>query len=390
MKIDRQLNDPIGFLTNLFESAEVSGSEQGYRQILQSSEKLKPTLIHQFYSIEDESTQKAFIRNLHARLIWVNDNLTEAIYKNEKENPGKSKNLIEIQKSVLLILENLLIFIWDNFSSCCDDSQKIPVNSQRKFILEISEKFKELSLPESDPDHTLFEKVKAAVKNRFKKDQPGISYGLMTYLNDFVREIEKVRDSNREHAFSITLKEVLIAFNFNSLPVVHYLVSIILKDVEKIESVKDKIECLYLWQKLINQVPGNPVHAFTDKRDAVNHFLNNWTQEEIRFYEKTLLLFSGVYLGTIPGIANTGFKIETDLSVSQIACVVRILMECDIFRNDNVREILNFLAEHIRSKKQENISAESLRLKYYNIEESTREQVRKILFRLLEKSNLPM
>jgi hypothetical protein len=320
----------------------------------------------------------------------VNDNLTEAIYKNEKENPGKSKNLIEIQKSVLLILENLLIFIWDNFSSCCDDSQKIPVNSQRKFILEISEKFKELSLPESDPDHTLFEKVKAAVKNRFKKDQPGISYGLMTYLNDFVREIEKVRDSNREHAFSITLKEVLIAFNFNSLPVVHYLVSIILKDVEKIESVKDKIECLYLWQKLINQVPGNPVHAFTDKRDAVNHFLNNWTQEEIRFYEKTLLLFSGVYLGTIPGIANTGFKIETDLSVSQIACVVRILMECDIFRNDNVREILNFLAEHIRSKKQENISAESLRLKYYNIEESTREQVRKILFRLLEKSNLPM
>lgn len=390
MKMNHQLNDSIGFLANLFESAEVSGSEQDYRHILQNSEKLKNALIHQFYSIEDETTQRSFIRNLHARLVWLDDNLPRTIEVDEKENLGEIKNLGDIQKSVILILEDLLIFIWENFSSFCDTSQKMPIKFQVEFFREISEKFEKLSLPETNPDHILFEKVNTAVKNRFKEGQPKITYGLMTYLNNFVREIEKVRDSNREHSFSITLKEVLIAYNFNSLPVVHYLVSTIIEDVEKIEPVKDKIERLYHWQKLINQVPGNPAYAFTDKRDAVNYFLNNWTQEEIRFYEKSLLLFSGVYPGSIPGIANTGFKIETDLSVSQIACVVRLLMECDIFRNDNVRGLLYFLADHIRSKKQENISAESLRLKYYNIEESTREQVRKVLFRLLEKSDLPL
>jgi hypothetical protein len=64
-------------------------------------------------------------------------------------------------------------------------------------------------------------------------------------------------------------------------------------------------------------------------------------------------------------------------------------MDCGIFKKSNIREIISFLAEHIRSKKQENISAESFRLKYYNIEESTRESVRNLLFQMLEKSAHP-
>lgn len=92
----------------------------------------------------------------------------------------------------------------------------------------------------------------------------------------------------------------------------------------------------------------------------------------------------------IPGITDTGFKIETGLSVTQIACFVQLFMDCGVFKNTNVRELITFLAEHIRFKRQENLSAESLRLKYYKIEESTRGEVRKVLSQMLDKSDHPL
>jgi len=256
------------------------------------------------------------------------------------------------------------------------------------FIKKITEEFLRLSLPADDPDCILFEKVKASVQNRLSKQ--GITYGLMAYLNELVLEIERVQLSNKEYSFSITLKDILIAYNFNSLRVVHYLNATITKEIKIIELAKEKIECLNRWLKEINQIPVKPACAFNDWHQSMSLFLCNWIREEILFYEKGLLLFSGVYPGGMQSIANTGYKIETELSVNQLACFVRLFMECEIFKNTNIRELLNFLAEHTRSKKRENISAESLRLKYYNIEESTREEVRKVLFRLLKKSSIPM
>ena len=119
-------------------------------------------------------------------------------------------------------------------------------------------------------------------------------------------------------------------------------------------------------------------------------YLNNWIQEEINFYEKNLFLFSGAYPAGLHGRGKGGFKIETELPVTQIACFVRLFIDCGVFKKNNIREIISFLAEHIRSKKRENISAESFRLKYYNIEESTREEVQKVLFQMLEKSAHPL
>ena len=311
-----------------------------------------------------------------------------AVEKRKNEDSVQNKELINARKSVLLTLEDLLVFIGGNFAESVDPEQKMPLKFHDSSIQKITEEFLRLSLPADDPDCILFEKVKASVQKRLSK--PGITYGLMAYLDELALQIERVQLSNREHPFSITLKDILIAYNFNSLRVVHYLNAAITKEIKMIESAKEKIECLNRWLKEISQVPVKPACAFNDWHLSVSLFLCNWIREEIIFYEKGLLLFSGVYPAGTQSVVNTGYKIETELSVNQLACFVRLFMECEILKNTNVRELLNFLAEHTRSKKRENISAESLRLKYYNIEESTREEVRKILFRLLKKSSIPM
>ncbi len=384
-----KFDNPVNLLMNLLSAGEITEAEAYYQQVLLNAEKFKPGLFRQFYSIEDEGKQKSFIRNFHARLVVCTNSLFDSIEQKKKENPEKYRDLIRAEMSIFHIVKDLLAFIWDNFSSWCDKDQKMTNNSQIILTRELSERLESLKLSENSSDHVLYEKVKVSIDKRLNSNQPGITYGFISYLNEFIREIEMTRESNLVNSFPITLKDVIIVFNFNSLAVIHYWVSVYVEELKLVESAKDKIELLNCWLKKVNQVPVKPDHAFDPKHIPVNQFLNNWIQEEIRYYEKGLLLFSGNY-PMVYGHAPVKFKFEIDLSVSQIACCVRLLMECKVLKNSNIREVLNFLAEHAQSKRKENISAESLRLKYYNVEETTREEVRKVIFRLLKRINLSM
>ncbi len=385
-------DNSLELLLEFLQKREVKESEWNYQQIQLNSEKITTAIYRQLYSIEDESTKQSFIRNLHARLVWEIDYSSKIVsHPVRKENSKKFNNkLIETQKSALNILENLLNFILENFSDYCDWQQKLPVKFREEFTGVIMAKFNMLSFSENDLDSILFEKVKTSIKKKLEENQYKITYGLTIYLDKLFQEIEKIRVVNREYSHSVSLKDILIAFNFNSLTVVHYLVSTIVEDVKKIEPVKDKIERLNLWFKQVNQVPVNSTYSFSESREGVRQYLNNWIQEEIQFNEKSLFLFSGSYPSPLLESKRSNFKIETELPVTQIACFLRLFMDCGIFKKTNVREIINFLSEHMRSKKRENISSESFRLKYYNIEESTREEVRKLLFQMLDKSAHPL
>jgi hypothetical protein len=79
------------------------------------------------------------------------------------------------------------------------------------------------------------------------------------------------------------------------------------------------------------------------------------------------------------------FKIKTTLSVAQLACLLRLFVEEKLMSNPNQTELINFFACHFTSLKQEQISGSSLRSKYYNIEGSSTEAVKDLLFQLLNR-----
>ena len=65
----------IDVLLNLISSGEILKAEQYCQQFQKENEKLKSILFQQFYSIEIEGMQQLFIRNIHARLIFLIDDL---------------------------------------------------------------------------------------------------------------------------------------------------------------------------------------------------------------------------------------------------------------------------------------------------------------------------
>jgi len=386
-----KINKFTDLLMDLFLREEVPDPVPDGQMVRQETEKIREELFRQFYSMEDRGRQQVFIRNLHALLVNLSDHFFETLERDAKQQPGTDREEFPVQQAVLLALDDLLAFIWEHFSPCCSKEQKIPERSRPAFTREILAKLEPLILPATDPEQVLLETVKDTIRQRLSGENDGITYGLRTYLCTFTEDMNKMRSSTREHVLPVTLTDVLVAYNFNSVPLMYDLVSGIREEVDQIESAKDKIKHLHYWLKRISQVTICPDCAFDVRNEPVNGFLGKWIRAEILFHEKNLQLLSGpFYPLNFPGMAPDGIKLEVDLSVAQMACLLRLVTECGLVKGNSVRELFNFLAEHFRSKKQENISAESIRVKYYQIEESTRKEAHKILLRLLEKVSRPM
>ena len=67
------------------------------------------------------------------------------------------------------------------------------------------------------------------------------------------------------------------------------------------------------------------------------------------------------------------------MSVSQFALLTRSFVESGVIQNKNIAELIRFLARFVKTKRSGTISPESLRIKYYDVETSTRDAVKNLL-----------
>jgi hypothetical protein len=385
--MESNINEYVDLLKNVFsENHTTDPEQQNEQEISQETEKIRSLLFRTFYCIDDESKQRVFIRNLHARLVSLNDHFYEIFQVDKAEQNEENRN--PVRQFILETLHHLVISIHEHFPQCCNGDQKIPEYSRAVVTDEILEKLEGLGLATTDPDYTLFEEVKASVSRRF--NEPIVPYGLISYLQSFIKEIIRIRENNRKKSLQINLTDLLISFNFNSVSVIPCLVSAIQDEASKIETAKDKITFLNHWLKRVSQSPVSPAGAFDTRREPACDFLHKWISEEVAFHEKSLILNSGVPYGNGFPFAGNGTKFELNLSVQQIACLIWLFIECGVIKNGGKRDLSTFIAEHFCSKKQENISPESLRVKSYSFDESTREKVRLLILTMLKRVSSPM
>jgi|GEM_PF-1606591 len=393
--MESKINEFIDLLIDVLSGEEFPESSPDDQKIRQEAEKIKFVLVRQFYTIMDEENrQRIFIRNFHARMVYQNDIFFGMLKENKPGNtdiPGKNRKFLYIQQSVLPVLDDLLAFVREQFSRWCSEGQKIPERMRLSFTSEILEKLEALSFSTTDPKHALFEKVKEEVRHRLTAaDQAVITYGLVNHLNTLLEDVNMIRTDNGEHPFLITLTDILIAVNFNAMTVMEDLTTRIRQGVEKIGSTKEQIGHLSGWMKRIDQMPVTPVCTFGAQNESASLFLCRWIGAEILSREKSLQLFPDpFYPSGFPSLPGK-LKLKIDLSVAQMACLLRLLKECAIIKSDKIMELFGFMALHFRSKKQENISSESVRQQFYHVTESNWEEVRKVIIRLLKKVSSPM
>jgi hypothetical protein len=105
-------------------------------------------------------------------------------------------------------------------------------------------------------------------------------------------------------------------------------------------------------------------------------------KEEIHFLEAT----RGIGKKDLPiaGSAQPAdLKIQTKLSVAELAFLCRALYETDVFTNAQQKDVLRVIGRDFSSLKQETISLQSLLSRYYNPEAATKASVKALLQRVI-------
>lgn len=176
---------------------------------------------------------------------------------------------------------------------------------------------------------------------------------------------------------------LMFYLNFNTFYFLTFATNKISKEVKELSILVHQVERLSFWVKLLNQNQVKPGFALKHDRPSIQEQLSTWLSEELHFIEKkkqlTLMLQPSGPLGKAER-----FKVNTILSVPQLAYSIRLLKEAGIITNQNQTELIRFFSQYFSTPRNKNLSSESLRIKYYNNDRSSVRFVQEILDKLME------
>lgn len=170
---------------------------------------------------------------------------------------------------------------------------------------------------------------------------------------------------------------LFLKLNFNNNLIQNQFIQYFRSESHRAESLVERIDKMAGFLKCLNQIPVRSEFVNNEYSVPLRDTLANWVYEELQFMNRKY------QMTMTPQAHKNGlqdnFKIDFDMSVSQFACFTKTLVGAGIIQNKNVSELIRFLASSVKTKRSENISHESFRMKYYNIESNTKNTVKNLL-----------
>jgi len=209
-----------------------------------------------------------------------------------------------------------------------------------------------------------------------------VTFRRLIYLKQLIKDIDLGLSKQSSSTYTDDLCHLLLYLNFNSYYFLTYTTDKISNEIREHSTLPLQVEKLYFWIKRLNQTPVKPGFVLKPDRASIQDQLGIWLTEEAHFIEKkkqlTFMMPPAEPIGK-----GENFKVKTILSVPQLAYLIRLLKEVGLITNQNQMELLRFFSQHFSSARNQNVSSESLRIKYYTVERSSARSVEEILDRLI-------
>ncbi|GAF05864.1 hypothetical protein JCM21142_114621 [Saccharicrinis fermentans DSM 9555 = JCM 21142] len=185
------------------------------------------------------------------------------------------------------------------------------------------------------------------------------------------------------------LVKLIISYNFNSTEVYHQIIEWIKRDLAMGTNVNAVLEKLQCYKKQVSQIMVIKGDGFSRKSKKLKISIINWINKEMNSFNYHVHIFDEVKKVKEPEqLYIRPQKIQTNLSVAEIACVLRQFIEVGIIYADNKKEIFRLVSEIFASKHNHQISYKSLNNNFFNIELSTYKSTKQLflkLFRSIEE-----
>lgn len=180
------------------------------------------------------------------------------------------------------------------------------------------------------------------------------------------------------------IKIVLIELNFNSNQFFLYVINEVEQVILPLEAHNEKVEKLSWYLKQVNQIQMRTDIALEPKQESIKEKLTGWLLEEICYLERSL---KHENVEKNSDEKDCDFKFLTNLSVPVYGCFLHLLFECEIYDKHQLAQSLRFFAKHSRTKNVNEIAEESIRQRYYKNEQSTKDKVKALVIKMLNKLN---
>lgn len=345
--------------------------------IASETERVKKSLVHEVFHFEDERHLERYIQYHQQALIRLMD---------------KAASLLPAENTTSHIhlyykgLEEILVFIERHFTKYFDQDAKAPesyiaiARKDAKANLRKIQKY--LNTLHADPRlvDLLLHPLRRILKDNPHKDT---TYRKVLYAKEMQKELLRLPELNPP-AIDDELRQIIYYLNYNAAKTFAYFAHYISSLINQSETRTEKIEQLSFTLKTINQAQIKPGIHYNLHAHSLRDQLNEYITVEIDYLERLQSLSGNSPSKPLDSFLQS-FKLKFDISVAQLACLLRIFIDTKIIQNSNVAEILRFAARFIITKRAEVVSFDSLRAKYYNIESGTRQSVRTLLTSMIQK-----
>lgn len=334
------------------------------------------------FSIKSKVKMKHYIHQKQYAL----ENLSYSLVK--EINPVVSKeiysfsanyNAVDCLKITYVYLEKLLIFIEEEYRSYLDINIQVPYRTILVKEFEINDKLNyvqsrllEININDDLLKMAFIPILKIATITIKEKT----TYCEFNYCCEYIEEFYKQLKLKTELEES-DIKGWLFDLNFNSLDFFDFETGQINSSLEKLESDIEKIVELYRWMKSYNQRQNKSHIKLNQKFPSIKEKLINWIEEEIEYFaRKNKLELNNINSKPI-------VKIPTCFSVAQLSFFFFLLVKCDILIPKNHSDIFRLISNNFKTRATDQISTDSVKSKYYNVELASLNFVRAKVIELL-------
>lgn len=345
-------------------------------EILRIKESIKAKI---FELANDEETehyinklQKALI-NLSFQIIkFFNPKQQQDLYKYADEFTD-----VDILNLCFISLEELMRFFEKNYLNYIDKDIKIPYRSALIKIYNVNQKLDAVktNLLTLEIDSSLLKIIYvpflrlSSVSLDDRMTYKDLIY-CTTYLDAFYDEI-----SENPKLTASDIIEILYCINYNSIEFQNYKTKKFKRESDNLEAYSEKIDYLYHCLKLISQRNCKVNIAYDKDLPSIKHQLTSWVEEEITYLNKK------IQLTTAPRELNLfsdqeKVKLQSGLTVAQLAFFFKLQADVGIISHKIQRDIFRHIAENYQTSKVSEISVESLKNKYYQVDNSTIEAIK--------------
>ncbi len=327
---------------------------------------------------------KSQIRTLQQSIIRVLNHLhhrREHCKLNSVCNKNKHKAFLDgLMKS--------LEFLEHQFPKYFNHNATIPhvlfIKKKRKLNIHLY--FIENKLPYADELSLFFKPFK-----RISQHHRKYSFQQIDYLLRLIFKISHIVNSGEDEYSTLFHKLLIVCIqnNFNATSTYDFITQYITNQLKNESDYNKHLLILMKFQKKIEQTHQNNRVQYTNKYCPLKKSLLHWISKEVAYYNYLKQLLAEVAITPKNIIDEQTFpKIKTSLSVPQMACFVRQLIDQNIIIPSNKEKTIRFFSEILSSKNVDNVSSKSFRNLYFTPELKTLERTKELFLKLFKSVDI--